>query len=84
MTYKVKFLPSALEEIRALAPEIRDQFKQQLVERAAAPHQTASQLHGFRNVFKIRLRIDGYRLVYSTNDVDSVILVIAVNNSKLT
>jgi len=83
MTYKVKFLPSALKEIRALVPEIRDQFKQQLVERAAAPHQAASQLHGFRNVFKVRLRIDGYRLVYSTNDADSVILVIAVNNLKL-
>jgi mRNA interferase RelE/StbE len=83
MTYKVKFLPTALKEMRALTPDIRAQFKQQLIERTAEPHHAASQLYGFKNVFKIRLPGEGFRLVYSINDADSLIYVIAVGRPSL-
>jgi len=78
MTYKVKFLPSAMKEWKKLPPPIQKQFKKKLTERAETPHNTASQLRGFQNVYKIKLRSVGYRLVYEVNDNEIVIFVIAV------
>jgi len=78
MSYKIKFLPSALKEWKKLAPPIRKQFKKKLEERAETPHNLASQLHGFKSVYKIKLRSVGYRLVYEVNDDEIVIYVIAV------
>jgi len=78
MTYNVKFLPSAMKEWKKLAPPIQKQFKKKLIERAETPHNPASQLRGFKNVYKIKLRSVGYRLVYEVNDDEIVIFVIAV------
>jgi len=78
MTYKVKFLPSAMKEWKKLAPPIQKQFKKKLTERTKTPHNPASQLRGFQNVYKIKLRSVGYRLVYEVNDDEIVIFVIAV------
>lgn len=54
MTYKIKFLPSALKEWRKLAPPLQKQFKKKLLERAENPHNIASQLRGFENTYKIK------------------------------
>lgn len=78
MRYRVKFLPSALKEWGKLAPPIQTQFKKKLKERALNPHVPASQLRGFKNVYKIKLRSAGYRLVYEVNDTEIVVYVIAV------
>ena len=78
MNYKVKFLPSALKEWKKLAPPIQKQFKKKLIERSESPHNLASQLRGFQNTYKIKLRSAGYRLVYEVNDDEIVIYVIAV------
>ena len=78
MSYKVKFLPSALKEWKKLAPPIQKQFKKKLIERSESPHNEASQLRGFQNTYKIKLRSAGYRLVYEVNDNEIVIYVIAV------
>jgi len=78
MTYKVKFLPSAMKEWKKLAPPIQKQFKKKLIERSETPHNPASQLRGFRNVYKIKLRSVGYRLVYEVNDNEVTVFVIAV------
>ncbi len=78
MTYKVKFLPSAMKEWEKLAPPIQSQFKKKLIERAETPHNPANQLRGFQHVYKIKLRSIGYRLVYEVNDDEIVIFVIAV------
>ena len=67
MSYKVKFLPSALKEWKKLAPPIQKQFKKKLIERLESPHNQASQLRGFQNTYKIKLRSAGYRLVYEVN-----------------
>ena len=83
MTYKVRFLPSARDELQALTPQMRQQFKQRLINRTAEPHQRSSQLHGFKNVFKIKLAADGHRLIYGTNDSQSMIYVIAVGKPNL-
>ncbi len=78
MSYRLKFLPSAIKEWKKLAPPIQKQFKKKLTERLETPHNPASQLRGFKNVYKIKLRSVGYRLVYEVNDVEIVVCVIAV------
>ena len=78
MSYNLKFYSSALKEWEKLAPPIREQFKKKLKERLENPHNPANQLRGFKNVYKIKLRSVGYRLVYEVEDQDIVVYVIAV------
>jgi len=78
MSYNLKFYPSALKEWKKLAPPIREQFKKKLKERLENPHNPANQLRGFKNVYKIKLRSVGYRLVYEVEEQEIVVYVIAV------
>jgi mRNA interferase RelE/StbE len=82
MSYKLKFLPSSLKEWKKLAPPIRKQFKKKLEERSNNPRNKASQLHGFKDVYKIKLHSVGYRLVYEVNDNEIVIYVISVGKRE--
>ena len=82
MNYKLKFLPSALKEWKKLAPPIQKQLKNKLKERMQKPRNKASQLRGFKDVYKIKLRSVGYRLVYEVNDSEIVIYVIAVGKRE--
>jgi len=82
MTYKINFFTTALKEWKKLSVDIRDQFKKKLIERASTPRIPASQLHGFKDVYKIKLRSSGYRLVYEVNDKEIVIYVIAVGKRE--
>ena len=82
MTYKLKFLPSALKEWKKLAPPIRNQFKKKLAERVEHPRNPANQLSGFKDVYKIKLRSAGYRLVYEVNDDEITVYVIAVGKRE--
>mgnify|MGYP000621401342 CR=1 FL=1 len=82
MSYKLKFLPSALKEWKKLDASIQIQFKKKLSERLEQPHNIASQLKGFQNVYKIKLRSAGYRLVYDVNDSEIVVYVIAVGKRE--
>ncbi len=82
MLYKLKFLPSALKEWKKLAPPIQKQFKKKLNERLQNPHIKASQLKGFKNTYKIKLRSVGYRLVYDVSDIEITVYVIAVGKRE--
>jgi mRNA interferase RelE/StbE len=76
--YQLKFLPTALKEWQKLDGSIQAQFKKKLKERLNSPHNPASQLSGFENHYKIKLRASGYRLVYEVIDKKICVLVIAV------
>ncbi len=78
MSYKLKFLPTALKEWKKLDNTIQIQFKKKLKERLESPHVPSSQLSGFENHYKIKLRASGYRLVYEVVEEEIYILVIAV------
>ena len=78
MNYKLKFLPTALKEWKKLDNSIQTQFKKKLKERLEKPHVPGSQLSGFENHYKIKLRATGYRLVYEVIDKEIYILVIAI------
>ena len=82
MTYKLKFLPSALKEWKKLAPPIQKQFKKKLEERIFNQRNQASQLRGFKDAYKIKLRSAGYRLVYEVNDNEITVFVIAVGKRE--
>ena len=78
MIYKLKFLPTALKEWKKLDNSIQTQFKKKLTERLKQPHMPGSQLSGFENHYKIKLRPSCYRLVYEVVDNELFVLVIAV------
>jgi mRNA interferase RelE/StbE len=82
MIYKLKFLPTALKEWRKLDNSIQTQFKKKLTERLQQPHIPGSQLSGFENHYKIKLRASGYRLVYEVVDNELFVLVIAVGKRE--
>jgi mRNA interferase RelE/StbE len=78
MSYKLKFLPTALKEWNKLDKAIQSQLKKKLRERLEFPHVPGSQLSGFKNHYKIKLRASGYRLVYEVIDEEIYVLVIAI------
>ena len=82
MTYRIKFLPSALKEWKKLAPPIQKQFKNKLAEKLEKPHNPTNKLRGFQNVYKIKLRSVGYRLVYKVDDTEIFVYIIAVGKRE--
>ena len=78
MNYRLKFLPTALKEWKKLDNTIQIQLKKKLKERLKSPHVHGSQLRGFENHYKIKLRTSGYRLVYEVINEEICVLVIAI------
>ncbi|EFT8373439.1 MULTISPECIES: type II toxin-antitoxin system RelE family toxin [Salmonella] len=61
---------------------IQEQFKKKLRERLENPRVPASQLHGRKDQYKIKLRGAGYRLVYSVEDEIITVTVIGVGKRE--
>ncbi|KJV05769.1 type II toxin-antitoxin system RelE family toxin [Methylocucumis oryzae] len=78
MTYKLAFKKSALKEWEKLGHTVKAQFKKKLKERLENPHIPAAALSDGHNLYKIKLRQQGYRLVYSVADEIITVTVIAV------
>jgi len=78
MTYELAFKKSALKEWKKLGASVRDLFKKKLAERLANPHVPAAAISGGSNLYKIKLRQLGYRLVYSVSDSTVTVTVLAV------
>lgn len=78
MTYKLKFKKSALKEWEKLGQTVKDQFKKKLSERLNNPHVPSAALSGAKGFYKIKLRQQGYRLVYCVQDQTITVNVIAV------
>ncbi|MEF1253907.1 MULTISPECIES: type II toxin-antitoxin system RelE family toxin [unclassified Vibrio] len=82
MTYKLDFKKSALKEWKKLGATVQQQFKKKLVERLENPHVPASRLSGGDNLYKIKLRQSGYRLVYKVEDDVIIVTVLAVGKRE--
>lgn len=78
MTYKLAFKKSALKEWKKLGPSIREIFKKKLTERLNNPYVPSAAISGGINLYKIKLRQLGYRLVYSVSDSTITVTVLAV------
>lgn len=82
MSYELAFKASALKEWQKLGPTLRAQFKKKLSERLLQPHVPAAALSGANNLYKIKLRQSGYRLVYTVEDRIMTVTVIAVGKRE--
>ncbi|MEZ8408744.1 type II toxin-antitoxin system RelE/ParE family toxin [Vibrio cyclitrophicus] len=82
MSYKLNFKKSALKEWQKLGATLQQQFKKKLMERLENPHVPASKLSGADNLYKIKLRQSGYRLVYKVEDNVIIITVLAVGKRE--
>lgn len=81
--YRLKFLPEAIEEWNALDGSVKEVLRKALKKRLEQPRTPGAQLHGdLRNCYKIKLRKQGYRLVYSVEDDALVVLVLAVDKRE--
>ncbi|WP_367971439.1 type II toxin-antitoxin system RelE/ParE family toxin [Vibrio scophthalmi] len=82
MTYKLDFKKSAYKEWSKLGATLREQFKKKLIECLENPHIPASKLSGADNLYKIKLRQSGYRLVYKVEDNVITVTVLAVGKRE--
>ncbi len=78
MTRELAFTKSALKEWKKLGPSVREVFKKKLAERLECPHVPSAVIRGGNNLYKIKLRQLGYRLVYSVSDSTITVTVLAV------
>lgn len=75
MIYELAFKKSALKEWRKLGPNVRELFTKKLKERLSNPHVPTAAVNGGTNLYKIKLRQLGYRLVYSVSDATVTVTV---------
>ena len=78
MIYELEFKKSALKEWKKLNPTVKDQFKKILERRLSDPHIPSAKVSGAPNLYKIKLRQLGFRLVYSVSDKTITVSVIAI------
>jgi len=78
MIYELEFKKSALKEWRKLGATIQSQFKKKLENILNDPHIESAKLSGGNELYKIKLRQAGYRLVYEVNDSIVTVTVISV------
>lgn len=81
--YRLKFLPEALDEWNTLDGSVKEVLRKTLKKRLEQPRTPGAQLHGdLRNCYKIKLRKQGYRLVYSVEDDILIVLVLAIDKRE--
>jgi mRNA interferase RelE/StbE len=76
-------VPEALEEWRRLDGSIRANLKTLLSKRLDNPHVPGGELHGpLAGCYKIKLRKQGVRLIYSVEDDRLIVTVVAVDRRE--
>ena len=81
--YKLKFLPEALKEWNQLDGSIKLILRKALKKRLVQPKVPGSELHGdLKDCYKIKLLKQGYRLVYTIENQELVVLVLAVDKRE--
>ena len=82
MIYNLDFKPKALKEWNKLNSTIQTQLKKKLKERVQNPKVPKDKLSGFNNIYKIKLRSSGFRLVYEVQDEQILILVLSIGKRE--
>ncbi len=81
--YKLRFIPEALDEWRKLDGSVQINLKKLLAKRLDTPHVPGGELHGpLAGCYKIKLRRQGVRLVYSVEDDHLLVTVLAVDRRE--
>jgi mRNA interferase RelE/StbE len=82
MSYELGFKMTALKEWNKLGATIQTQFKKKLRNVLDNPRIPGAKLSGANDLYKIKLRQSGYRLVYEVNDQLVMVTVIAVGKRE--
>lgn len=77
-SYSLEFLKKAEREWNKLGATIQVQFAKKLAKRLNAPKVLKDQLSGYPNLYKVKLRKLGYRLIYRVHDDRVVVVVIKI------
>ena len=81
--YRLKFVPDAFDEWNKLDGSIKELFRKAIKKRLVQPHQPGSRLHGdLHFCYKIKLKKQGYRLVYTVEDEQLIVLVLAIDKRE--
>ena len=82
MTFKLVFKHAAKKEWDSLDSTIRAIFANKLKERIVEPRVESSRLNGMKDCYKIKLRRQGYRLVYQVREDELIVSVVAVGKRE--
>ena len=82
MSYNLKFTTISYKEWKKLNITAKEQFKKKLKERLENPRAFKDKLSGYKDVYKIKLKSLGYRLVYEVKDEEIIVLVLAVGKRE--
>ena len=82
MTYKLGFHSAALDEWRKLDKTVASQLQKKLAERLENPIVASARVSGGADLYKIKLRTVGYRLVYQVQNQQLVVLVLSVGKRE--
>ena len=81
--YRLQFVPSAWAEWQALDGSVKEPLRKLLKKRLDNPHVPGGELHGaLSGFYKIKLRKQGYRLVYGVEDDILMVMVMAVDKRE--
>ena len=81
--YKLKFVPDALAEWDDLDGSVKEPLRKLLKKRLDEPRVPGAELRGeLKDCYKIKLRKQGYRLVYEIQNDALVVLVLAVDKRE--
>ena len=81
--YRLQFVPSAWAEWQALDGSVKEPLRKLLKKRLDNPHVPGGELHGaLAGYYKIKLRKQGYRLVYGVEDDILMVMVMAVDKRE--
>jgi mRNA interferase RelE/StbE len=82
MIYDLIFTKQSKKEWKKLGHTVISQFKKKLKERLINPKVQKDKLSGYNNIYKIKLRSSGFRLVYEVIDDKIIVLVLTVGKRE--
>ncbi len=81
--YRLQFVPSAWAEWQALDGSVKEPLRKLLKKRLDNPHVPGGALHGaLSGYYKIKLRKQGYRMVYGVQDDILIVMVMSVDKRE--
>ena len=81
--YRLQFVPSAWAQWQALDGSVKEPLRKLLQKRLDNPHVPGGELHGaLAGHYKIKLRKQGYRLVYGVQEDVLVVMVMAIDKRE--
>ena len=81
--YALKFIPAALAEWNSLDGSVKEPLRKLLKKRLDNPRMPGAELRGeLSNCYKIKLRKQGYRLIYTVIEQEVVVLVLVVDKRE--